>query len=167
VSIGRAHVEGRVSLHALRVVLQQAMQSSLTARYARFGCVACWPDHLTRQDPLRAIACLSVLFCSSPYSVLAVCSKSTPSRFAPLAPALLIDCQTTLMATVNPTVYPRDMPPILARQETSYEYIRPHYCVWYLTLLVFRVLCILVFQEPYPLCMIYWINKLYPHPATA
>ena len=27
------------------------------------------------------------------------------------------------MATVYPTVYPNDMPPMLARQEPSYEYI--------------------------------------------
>jgi hypothetical protein len=37
----------------------------------------------------------------------------------------------------------------------------------YLTLLVFRVLCILVFWELYPICMIHWINKLYPNHATA
>ncbi len=36
-----------------------------------------------------------------------------------------------------------------------------------LTLLVFRVLCILVFWELYPICTIHWINKLYPNPATA
>jgi hypothetical protein len=55
-----------------------------------------------------------------------------------------------IMATVYPAVYPSDMPPILACQEPSYEYIRPHYCVWYLTLLVLRVLCILLFWESYP-----------------
>ncbi len=66
-----------------------------------------------------------------------------------------------VMATVYPTVYPNDMPPILARQEPSYKYIRPFCCIWYLTLLIFRVLCILVFWEPYPICMIHWINKLY------
>jgi hypothetical protein len=55
-----------------------------------------------------------------------------------------------LIATVYPEVYPSDMPPILARLEPSHEYIRPHKCVWYLTLLVFRVLCILVFWELYP-----------------
>jgi len=32
---------------------------------------------------------------------------------------------------------------------------------------VFRVLCILVFWELYPVCTIHWINKLYPNPATA
>jgi len=64
-------------------------------------------------------------------------------------------------------VYPSDMPPLLARLEPSHEYIRPHSCAWYLTLLVFRVLCILVFWELYPICMIHLINKLYPNPATA
>ena len=53
------------------------------------------------------------------------------------------------------------MPQILARQEPSYKYIRPYCCIWYLTLLVFRVLCFLVFWEPYPICMIHLINKLY------
>ena len=72
-----------------------------------------------------------------------------------------------LIATVYSEVYPSDMPPLLARLEPSHEYVRPHQCVRYLTLLVFRVLCILVFWELYPICTIHWINKLYPNPATA
>jgi hypothetical protein len=83
-----------------------------------------------------------------------------------------------VIATVYPEVYPSDMPPLLARLAPSHEYIRPHCLVpysfgiclvyiWYLTLLVFRVLCTLVFWELYPIYTIHWINKLYPNPATA
>jgi hypothetical protein len=61
------------------------------------------------------------------------------------------------------TVYPSDMPPSLACQElVTNIYIWPHYCGWHHTLLVFRVLCTLVFWEPYTACMIHWTNKRFP-----
>jgi hypothetical protein len=34
------------------------------------------------------------------------------------------------MATVHPTVYPSDMPPILAHQESSYEYSKLYSIHW-------------------------------------
>jgi hypothetical protein len=50
------------------------------------------------------------------------------------------------MATVYPTVYPSDMPPMLARQEPSYEYIyiyKASLLCLYLTL--FCIYCSLYF----------------------
>ena len=48
--------------------------------------------------------------------------------------------------TVYPTVYPSDMLPILpVKNLVTNIYIRAHYSGWYFPLLVFRVLCILVF----------------------
>ena len=44
--------------------------------------------------------------------------------------------------------------PILARQEPSYEYTRPHYCVCCLTLLIFRIVCILIFWEAFSINML-------------